>query len=113
MLATVDNMMASTYYFSALSDTGGGSYRAMTGTEQRGVFVPQSILAVSAAGADKDGVTDFARFLLSCEAQSCEPRNGFNLPGVYSINFTVRNNNHTVQRQGNDETAGLMMIVRN
>ena len=77
MLATVDNMMASTYYISTLSSNGGGSYQAMLATDQSGVFVPQSILAVSAAGADKEGVADFARFLLSREAQAAEPRNGF------------------------------------
>ena len=77
MLATVDNMMASTYYISTLSDNGGGSYQAMLATDRSGIFVPQSILAVSAAGAGKDGVADFARFLLSREAQAAEPRNGF------------------------------------
>jgi len=77
ILATANNIMVSTYYISALSDTGGGSYQTMLTTEQSGIFVPQSILAVSAAGADKDGVADFARFLFSREAQAAEPRNGF------------------------------------
>lgn len=77
MMATMDSMMASKHYIFALSNPYGGIYQPMTGMEHRGVFIPQSILGVNEAAANKEGVTDFARFLLSREAQAADLRDGF------------------------------------